>query len=333
MGDVLSQSQIDELLNSFSSVGTKAFEQLEDTSMDKKMKPYDFKMPKKFTKERLKTINEIYDVYSRLLSTYLTGITRLYCKVGVLQIEEQRYFEFNNALPDYTMMGTVDLGINNEDIMDTECIIQLGNSLTFALVDRLFGGSGESVEISRDFSEIEISIIRKVLSKMAELLKEAWSNFLEINPSLVSVETNPRATPAINIDEVIVLVTLEIEFAENKHVVTISVPAVGMDSIMTKFSDKYSRNNKRQDSAKEQERRDDILYGIRKSKLKIDVELAQTEVSLSDVLTMEINDIIPLNIPITSNAAVKINGNLWFDGKLGVHGKKKALKIEKIYKT
>ncbi|MFT3951386.1 MAG: flagellar motor switch protein FliM [Oscillospiraceae bacterium] len=333
MGDVLSQSQIDELLNSFSSVGSKAFENLQTETPEKKIKTYDFKMPKKFTKERLKTIGEIYDAYSRLLSTYLTGVTRLYCKVSVLQIEEQRYYEFNNALPDFTIIGTVDLGIENEDVLDTDCIMQLGNSLTFSLIDRLFGGSGSSVEINRDFTEIELGLLKKVLVRMAELLKEAWSNFMEIDPSLLKIETNPRATPAINIDEVIVLVTLEIEFALAKHVVTISVPAVGMESIMSKFSDKYTRNTKRFDAVKEQERREDILRGIRTTPLKIDVILAQTKIDISEILTLEVNDIIPLNVPITNNAVVKINDNLWFDGKLGVSGAKKAVKIDHVYKT
>ena len=53
MADVLSQQQIDELLNSFSTQGAKAFDEIEEENNDKKIKNYDFKMPKKFTKEKL----------------------------------------------------------------------------------------------------------------------------------------------------------------------------------------------------------------------------------------------------------------------------------------
>ena len=110
MADVLSQSQIDELLNSFSSQGTKAFDEIEEHANNKKIKNYDFKMPKKFTKEQLKIIDGIFENYGRILSSYLTGLMRTYCKVEVLQIEEQRYYEFNNALPDYVMMSMINLG-------------------------------------------------------------------------------------------------------------------------------------------------------------------------------------------------------------------------------
>ena len=95
MADVLSQSQIDDLLKSINTGGEKAIEEIEVHKSEKKIKPYDFKMPKKFTKERMRVLDRIFEIYSRLLSSYFTGLLRLYCKVGVLQIEEQRYYEFN----------------------------------------------------------------------------------------------------------------------------------------------------------------------------------------------------------------------------------------------
>lgn len=63
MADILSQSQIDELLNSFSEVGTKAFEEIEADEKGKKAKSYDFKTPKKFTKEKLKVIDGILSLF------------------------------------------------------------------------------------------------------------------------------------------------------------------------------------------------------------------------------------------------------------------------------
>ena len=55
-----------------------------------------------------------------LLSSYLTGLLRLYCRVSLVNIEEQRYSEFNNALPDYVLMGMVDMGIKNEEVSENQ---------------------------------------------------------------------------------------------------------------------------------------------------------------------------------------------------------------------
>ncbi len=192
MADVLSQSQIDALLNSFSSEGTKAFDEIEEQSKEQKIKNYDFKMPKKFTKEQLKVIDGIFENYSRVLSSYLTGLMRIYCKVEVLSIEEQVYYEFNNALPDYVMMSMINMGITDDDVMETNCIMEISNPIAFSMMDRLMGGSGAYVEQNRDFTEIEVGLFASVMGKMAGLLKEPWGTYIDINPTITTIETNAR---------------------------------------------------------------------------------------------------------------------------------------------
>lgn len=94
-----------------------------DTHEEKEeIKEYDFRTPKKFTKEQIKILERIFENYSRHLSSYITGLLRLYCKVSLASIEEQKYFEFSNALPDYTIMGIVDLGIEEHIRIPTEIL-------------------------------------------------------------------------------------------------------------------------------------------------------------------------------------------------------------------
>ena len=114
MADVLTQAQIDEMLKSVAMGAEPVVTKTEET----KVKEYDFRAPKKFTKEQIKILEGIFENYARLLSSYLTGKLRLYCRVSLVNIEEQRYNEFNNALPDYVVMGMVDLGIKNEGISE-----------------------------------------------------------------------------------------------------------------------------------------------------------------------------------------------------------------------
>ena len=334
MADILSQSQIDELLNSFSEVGTKAFEEIEADEKGKKAKSYDFKTPKKFTKEKLKVIDGIFDNYSRLLSSYLTGLMRLYCKVNLLSIEEQKYYEFNNALPDYVLISLVDMGVNDEEITDTSILYQLSNPIAYSMMDRLMGGNGIFSETKRDFTEIEIDLMRGIMSKMISLLRDSWANYIDINPIMSELETNSRIMQSISPDDVIILVLLEVEIKDVKNTISICIPALNLEEIMSKFSDRYSaRSNKRYDANKEAERRDEIMNGIRNTALKIDAVLAETQVDLYDILTLQVNDVIPLNTPIDSNVTVKIGNNVWFDGKLGIKNNKKAVRIDNIYKN
>lgn len=332
MADVLSQSQIDALLNSFSAEGAKALDEIEEQANEKKIKNYDFKMPKKFTKEQLKVIDGIFENYARVLSSYLTGLMRVYCKVEVLQIEEQLYYEFNNALPDYVMMAMINMGITDDDVLETNCIMELSNPITGTMMDRLMGGLGSYVESNRDFTEIEVGLMANVLNRMAGLLKEPWGTYIEINPKVTTIETNARVLQTISPDDVVIIVMLEVEIRDVKNTVSFCVPAINLESIMSKFGDRWSRTSKKLDPKKDNERKLSLMDAIKDSELKIDAILCDTELDLYDVLTLQPGDVIPLNMPIDNNVTVRIGGNLWFDGKLGIKNNKKAVKIDNIYK-
>ncbi len=332
MADVLSQSQIDALLNSFSANGSEAFEEIEANDSNN-VKNYDFRMPRKFTKEQLKSVEGIFETYARVVSSYLTGLLRLYCKVEVLQIEEQRYNEFNNALPDYVLLSTIDMGIEDEDVMETSVIMQISNPVTYCMIDRLMGGDGQFTEINRDFTEIEVGLMTNVINKLTASLKQAWDPFIEIHPKLTNVETNARVLQSIAPDDVVILVMLELEIRKIKNTISICIPALNLESMMAKFSDRFAKNGKKFDINKDNERREEILNGIKNSKLKIDAILSETQVDLYDILTLQPGDIIPLNMSISDNVTVKIGEHIWFDGKLGEKNDHKAIKIDNIYKN
>ncbi len=333
MAEVLSQSQIDELLNSINSGGEKVIEEIEEQKSERKSKPYDFRMPKKFTKERLRILDRIFENYARLLSSYFTGLLRLYCKVNVLQIEEQRYYEFNNALPEYVLMSIIDMGIEDEDVADTSMILQMSNPISFSMMDRLLGGNGNYVDINRDFTEIEIGLMTNILKKMSEMQKESWSTYIDINPTMMSIETNSRVIQSIAPDDVVILALFEVEMRSVKNNITVCIPAMNLEQIMAKFHEKTNKNIKKADVTKETERKAEIMSGIKESVLDIKAILCETQVDLQDILHLQVDDIISLNTSIETNVQIKIGETTWFDGKLGAKNSKKAVRLDNILKN
>ena len=136
MAEALSQSQIDELLKQMQSGGGAQV----DTGP--KIKNYDFKSPKKFTKEQIKALDSLHENFSRGLSSYFTSILHNVCEISVSQIEEQRYYEFSNALPENTLMGVIDLRSEDKTVPDTSLLMDISNNLSFMIIDRLLGGAG-----------------------------------------------------------------------------------------------------------------------------------------------------------------------------------------------
>ncbi len=324
MADVLTQAQIDEMLKSVAMGAEPVVTQKEED----KIKEYDFRAPKKFTKEQIKVLESIFENYARLLSSYLTGKLRLYCRVSLVNIEEQRYSEFNNALPDYVMMGMVDLGIKNDEISETDVILQVSNAITYTMIDRLLGGKGEYSEVNRDFTEIEITIMTDVMNSFAELLREPMMTHIDLEPRLIGIETNSRVVQTIGHEDTVIIVALEVEINNQKSIVSVCIPAINLDEIMAHFISRYNGTRRKTDAAREQERRDSIMSGISTTDLEVKALLGEINLDLYEVLTLQVNDVIPLNKKISENIEIKVGTKIWCDGKLGTYNGNKAVLIE-----
>ena len=331
MADTLTQAQIDAVLAGVVSGAAKAADlKVSDENVSKEHKKYDFRSPKKFTKERLKTLDGIFDSYSRLLSSYLTVLLRLYCKVSLKSIEEQRFFEFNNALPDYVMMGIAELQLNHEDLEDLTTVVQFSNSLTFIMIDRLLGGKGSSKFAEREFTELEASMMSHIVNKMVGLMKDPWATYVDVNPVLEGIETNARVMSAITYDETVIICTLEAVIGETPTLINICMPVVQLDDVMHKYASKTLRSARRFDEHKDRERRESILGSVANTSVNVTAVLGEVTLDMLDVVNLQTNDIIPLGKNINSNVVIKVGGTKWFDGKIGVMNSNKAVLIEHV---
>ena len=207
MGDVLSQSEIDNLLAALSSGELDAEEMKESDS--KVIKNYDFNRPSKFSKEHLRTLEIIFEHYSRLLSTSLPVYLRKNVQVEVINSEAQVYSEFSNALSNPVLLGIIDFSPLVGNI-----IIEIADNIGYAIVDRMLGGNGVPLEKTRDFSEIELVIIERIFTVVTNLLMEPWANVVELNPRLQRIETNSQFAQFVTPNEMTSIITMNIKMLQ-----------------------------------------------------------------------------------------------------------------------
>ena len=165
MSDILSQSEIDNLLKQLSD-GDLDVDQIQGED-EKQVKNYDFSRPTKFSKEHLRTLEIIFEHYSRLVSTNLPAYLRKNVQVSVASSETV------NALSNPSVLGIINFAPLNGNI-----IIEIATNLCYAMLDRMLGGSGQPLEKSREFSDIELTILQKLLVMFTQLLREPWKMLL-----------------------------------------------------------------------------------------------------------------------------------------------------------
>jgi len=325
MPEILTQSQIDALLKGLDS-GELAF----DPEPKRKIKDYDFRSPMKFTKEQLKTLDNLHETLARLLSSYFLGILRLPCEMEVVQIEEQRYYEFNNALPDSALIALLQLVPNDQNLEEIAMMIDMSPQIGFLLVDRLLGGSGKGYSFQRDFTEIETAILRNVFEKISGYIEESWRDYVEIQTSVSSIETNARLVQVYSPEEIVVIVLMRVKIRDVTGNISFCIPAANLEEIIGRFSSKYVRISKKIDIEKENLRKQTILRAITNSELEVKAVLHEMQLDLQDVLQLQVDDVIPLHVSASSDVCVMVENEPWFEAKLGQTRLKKAIKIERL---
>lgn len=327
MAEALSQNQIDELLNRMRSGEVT---QTEDTNQNK-VKKYNFSTPKKFTKDQLKSLNNLYENYARILAAYFTSIMRNVCEVNITQIEEQKYYEFNNALPDNTLIGMIAFKPDGNQYDESTIMMQMPTSFGYLLIDRLMGGFGPVYAPERDYTEIELSLLQLVMQNITKYMQEAWSNFFKLKTSLRSMETNGRLLQAYSQQDIVVIITLELKDETYSGLINICMPAENLEAIISNFSLKYAHSVKQQDPEKEQNRRNSIFGYLKESDLEIEAVLDCCQMNLSEIAMLQQGDVIALNKKIDHNIDVTVEGIPWCTARLGEVNKKKALKLVEIF--
>jgi flagellar motor switch protein FliM len=328
MAEVLSQKQIDELLGSLQS-GNADIMEIEETAAQK-IKEYDFLSPKKFSREQIRLLQSIAENFARLLSLSLSGQLRTACQVESLQVEEEEYREFSNALSDSVLVSVLGLHSQTYNVEDKQILLEMSRPISFSIIDKLLGGDGSGYRINRDYTEIELSLLTYLFKQFTSLMKDAWSGYFDLSFSMDEIETNPQMMQSVQQDESVAIIVLRVTLNDLQGNLNICLPASSLEEIFKSYDAKFVKANKKDDAETEKKRRDNILLQLRDTPLTVTAVLGNAEVTLSDLLNLRPGDIIPLDTHVAPGAiTVNVEKLPWFQATMGRLGKKYAVKIEK----
>lgn len=321
MGDILSQGEIDSLLQQLSS-GEIDAEEIKDSS-DKQVKNYDFARPSKFSKEHLRTLEIIFEHYGRLLSTNLPVYLRKNIQVEVMNSEAVTYSEFSNALSNPVLLGVIEFAPLHGDIL-----IELASSLGYAIVDRMLGGTGMPLEKTRDFSEIELLIIERIMNVCVNLMREPWENVTEIHPRLQRIETNSQFAQIISPGEMIAIVTINLKIGDVEGLMNICLPFITLEEVMDKLNTKFWYSSMQ---IKDEETYQDVIEDlIEHAPISVKAVLGKSQISVSDFVNLMPGDIIRVDTEVDQELDIYVGNMRKFTALPGSSGQKFAVRVTSV---
>lgn len=322
-GDVLSQSEIDELLSAIST-GVVSAEDMKVEQKQRKIKTYDFKRPDKFSKDQIRTLYMLHENFARLLNTYLSAHLRAMVLVNVASVDQLTYEEFIRSLSNPSVIG-----IFNMKPLRGNVILEINPNIVFAIIDRLFGGPGIPPAKPRALTDIEEAIVRRVMNKALEHFQDAWKQVVSIAPRLEAIETNPQFTQIVPPNDMVVIVTLQAKIGVAEGLINLCIPYLVLEPVMSKLTTTFWVASS---VAKQSlpEHISAIQRKLEKALIPLIVEMGRVNVSVRELLDLGVGDVLQMETKVDSELTITIGQKEKFHGKPGLAGSRMAVQITEI---
>jgi len=320
MGDILSQSEIDALLSALANGDDNAV--LNNDVEEKKIRVYNFARPSKFGKEQLRTLEVMFENFSRLVSSFLTGYLRTATQIEVANAEQVTYNEFSNSLLNPVILGIIDLG---SPILKGSVVLDLSSSVGYAIIDRILGGEGDTLKKTREFTEIEKILLSRILSQMISYLVEPWENVCQVSPALEKLETNSQFAQIMSPNEMVALVSLSIKIGKVEGIINFCIPYIVIEPIIDKLNTKYWFSSREDEDLSVY--RSKVEVGLEEAKVPVSVVVGRTNITVDEFIGLQVGDVITLDSFVNSDFEIMVGNLVKFYAKPGISRGKNAAQI------
>jgi flagellar motor switch protein FliM len=327
MNQVLSQSEVDALLAAVSdgevstSDGSGAGGNGSVKLDDKKVVTYDLTSQDRIIRGRLPQLEVIYEKFMRAFRVSLSSSLRKIASISLTSTEFLKFGEFINTLPMPTCMSVLRFGN-----LRGSALMVIESKLAYALVDSFFGGAERPFTKidGKEFTPIELSIVRKVVELAISDLEQAWASVEKIGCSFVRTEQNPQFVGIVPPTDVVIASTFDVELENATGTISMVVPYATIEPIKQKLSSGFQVESDQTDKKlwtaiiKEQ---------LMETTIDLKVHLGETEIQLADLMELKTGDVIPLTQDATGELDVQVEGVKKFKGYYGNHHGTVAVQI------
>jgi flagellar motor switch protein FliM len=320
MAEILSQKEIDALLSSVSAEEPGEVHEEAAEAEAKAANVYDFKHPNRVSKDQLRTLQTIHETFAKTFNAYLAVRLRTIVDINLISVDQLQYSEFILSISDPSCIY-----IFRVEELNGVAILELSPNLVLYIVDRLFGGKGQTTEEARPITTIEQTVMKKIIEKAMENLSTAWQQVAPLTFILEGFESNPDVVQIAPPGETVITISLEIKIQDTSSLMNVCFPYLILEDIISKLNVQHFISMSKKETSEEQLAT--IQERLRLTSLPIIAYLGRTEITVNDLLDLNVGDVIRLNKRVEDLLEISIGGNKKFFGRPGIKGKKKAIKI------
>jgi len=320
---ILTQDEIDALLTTVSSGEIEA--EAENFS-DEKLRSivaYDFKHPNRVSKDQIRTLENMHDNFAGHFSSVLSTVMRTIVDVDLVSVDQITYSEFIMSLVTPSCTYTF-----SAEPLDGVCLLDFNPTLTFSIIDRMFGGHGKIMETERELTGIERTVMATLVHRLYHELAKSWENLVPIQIEQKSYETNPQFIQIVPPGETVVVISFQVKLFQSTGLLTICYPYVSLEPIVTKLSaqnwiDATKKKNLDAD-------RHTNVHNLKKVNAELAAVLLRSHLKLRDFMLLKVGDVVPSEQRIDLPLEITVNRRGKFVARPGLRGKKRAVQVLEV---
>ncbi len=307
--ETLSQHDIDRLLGGGGGGGTGRLTPHSAAAMD--VQVYDWRRPHRVSKERLRTLEAMYERLVKGLEAWLVSRVRGQIEVRLQSVEQFSFGEFTLSLPMpcssfiFDIVGTGQRGV-----------IDIGPEFSTYIIDRLFGGEGGGSALTRALTPIERMAVRSVADRIAASLQEIWQDHVPMEIGISGFESSPEILQVVNRDDPVLVANVEFSAGNVSSLVLICLPFSVLDKFFTSSGQQRSALLSTSDAEREATRQRSEA-ALRATKVPLTARLPDFQLSMRDIAMLEVGSVIPTGIPKDARVIVRAGSQERFIGHPG----------------
>ena len=294
MNQVLSQSEVDALLNAVMDPASEvpgeggAEATSQGAELEVNVTPYDLGNQDRVIRGRMMILDVIYERFIRLFRVSLSTSLRRIASLSIISTDLLKFGEFLNTLPIPSCMGVIRF-----ETLRGSGLIVLESKLVYALVNSYFGGSDRPYTKGdgKEYTRIELSVIEKVIRSAIADLDEAWRPVHITDIKFVRIEVNPQFVGLVPPSDVIISTTFEVELEHASGTIAVVVPYATLEPIKEKLNTWFQSEGDKYEKIWTGQVKDHLDETI----LNCSVQLGYAELTVGDLINLNVGDIIPLN--------------------------------------
>ncbi len=282
--------------------------------------PYDFRRPHRMSKERLRTLEAMYEQVVKTLEGWLIGRVRGQLEMRLQSVEQFTFGEFALSLPTPCASFLVSVRDSGGQVG----IIDFGRELTAFLVDRLFGGSGAPAVPDRPLTPIERMAVRIVAERLTGLMEDAWKDHIPLKLDLTGFESIPEILLGGSRDGTVLGATVEVKAGGVDSLLLLCLPAPVLEKFFSSSRDQKVNSRMVPDHSLDREVTESMLRGTR---VQVAARLPDFQLPMRDLATLRVGGVLSTGIPVDSELSVLVNGQKRFRAAAGRSGRRMAMRI------